>query len=377
VLPSEGVILSVVAACYALVPSVRALTLVGGIMTAEFIRRGAFKLAATSMVDGTADHAEAVQLSVITPIFNEEKNIPILLDQLFEVLAKVGLPFEIIAVNDGSRDGSLARLRERAALQPELKVLDFRRNYGQTAAVMAGIDHASGDVIISIDADLQNDPRDIPMLLAKLAEGFDVVSGWRVDRKDGELRRNFVSRVANRVISQISGVRLHDYGCTLKAYRSDVIKDVRLYGEMHRFIPIYASWMGAKVVEIPVRHNARRHGRSNYGLERIAKVILDLIVVTFLDRYFTKPIYVFGGFGIVLLLLGAASFLGMIGLKIFKDVSMITTPLPVVTAMAAILGISSILMGLLAEMVVRTYFESQQRAHYLVRERINFIKSAD
>jgi glycosyltransferase involved in cell wall biosynthesis len=346
-------------------------------MTAQLMRREGFRFAATSVADGAANHVEAVHLSVITPIFNEEKNIPILLDQLFEVLAKIGLPFEIIAVNDGSRDGSLARLRERAALQPQLKVLDFRRNYGQTAAVMAGIDHASGEVIISIDADLQNDPHDIPMLLAKLAEGFDVVSGWRVDRKDGELRRNFVSRVANRIISRISGVRLHDYGCTLKAYRSDVIKDVRLYGEMHRFIPIYASWMGAKVVEIPVRHNPRRFGRSNYGLERVAKVILDLIVVTFLDRFFTKPIYVFGGFGIVLLLLGAASFLGMIVLRIFEGVSMISTPLPVVTAMAAILGISSILMGLLAEMVVRTYFESQQRAHYLVRERINFTTSAE
>ena len=277
-------------------------------MTAQFIRGEGFRGAVASMPSVAANHIEIAYLSVITPIHNEEKNIPILLDQLFEVLAEIGLPFEIIAVNDGSRDGSLARLRDRAALQPQLKVIDFRRNFGQTAAVMAGIDHANGDVIISIDADLQNDPQDIPILLAKLAEGFDVVSGWRVDRKDGKLRRNFVSRVANTLISRISGVRLHDYGCTLKAYRSDVIKDVRLYGEMHRFIPIYASWMGAKVVEIPVRHNPRRHGRSHYGLERIAKVILDLIVVTFLDRYFTKPIYVFGGFGIVLLLFGAASF---------------------------------------------------------------------
>ena len=312
------------------------------------------------------------QLSIIIPIFNEEKNIPDLLDQLFEVLPTVGIPFEIIAVNDGSRDGSLVCLREHAKRHTEVKIVDFRRNYGQTAAIMAGIDHASGDVIISIDADLQNDPGDIPELLAKLNEGYDVVSGWRRERKDGKLKRNFVSRVANRVISRISGVHLHDYGCTLKVYRADVIKDVRLYGEMHRFIPIYASWMGAKVVEMPVRHHARRHGRSNYGLERIFKVVLDLIVVKFLDRHFVKPIYVFGGFGISLIILGIFSFFSIIFLKIFEGISMIATPLPLLAVMATVLGISSILMGLLAEMLVRIYFESQNRANYFVRERINF-----
>jgi len=313
-----------------------------------------------------------ISLSVITPIYNEEKNIPILVDQLLEVLERLKKPFEIIAINDGSRDGSLAELRKQAALHSELKVVDFRRNYGQTAAIMAGIDHAKGDVIISIDADLQNDPQDIPNLLAKLDEGFDVVSGWRKDRQDEAFRRNFFSRVANWVISSISGVRLHDYGCTLKAYRSDVVKDVRLYGEMHRFIPIYASWMGAKVVDMPVRHHARRHGYSNYGLERILKVILDLIVVKFLDRYMVKPIYVFGGFGILSLFFGAASFVAMIVLKVVDNISMISTPLPLVTVMAVMTGVSSILMGLLAEMLVRTYFESQQRTNYHVRERINF-----
>jgi glycosyltransferase involved in cell wall biosynthesis len=315
---------------------------------------------------------EPIYLSVITPIYNEEKNIPILVDQLLAVLQTLQKPFEIIAINDGSRDGSLAELRKQASLYPELKVVDFRRNYGQTAAIMAGIDHASGSVIISIDADLQNDPQDIPNLLAKLDEGFDVVSGWRKDRQDDALRRNFVSRVANWVISRISGVRLHDYGCTLKAYRSDVVKNVRLYGEMHRFIPIYASWMGAKVVDMPVRHYARRHGRSNYGLERIFKVILDLIVVKFLDRYMVKPIYIFGGFGILSFVFGAVSFMAMIVLKVVDNISMISTPLPLVTMMAVMTGISSILMGLLAEMLVRIYFESQQRTNYHVRERINF-----
>ena len=311
-------------------------------------------------------------LSIISPIYNEEKNIPLLLDKLFETLTTLNRPFEIITVNDGSRDGSMAELRRQAALHPELKVVNFRRNYGQTAAIMAGIDHARGDVIISIDADLQNDPKDIPHLLAKLDEGFDVVSGWRKDRKDAKLRRNFVSRVANRIISKISSVNLHDYGCTLKAYRSDVISGVRLYGEMHRFIPIYASWMGARVTEIPVSHYARQHGQSNYGLERIVKVVLDLIVVKFLDRYMAKPIYIFGGFGILSLCFGAATFIGMIALRVFADISMISTPLPLVTVMALMTGVSSILMGLLAEMVVRTYFESQKRASYLVQERINF-----
>jgi glycosyltransferase involved in cell wall biosynthesis len=323
----------------------------------------------------SAPQNEAAQapifLSVITPIYNEEKNIPILMDQLLELLQTLQKSFEIIAVNDGSRDGSLAELRKQATLHPEIKVVDFRRNYGQTAAIMAGIDHASGSVIISIDADLQNDPQDIPNLLAKLDEGFDVVSGWRKDRQDAAMR-NFVSRVANWVISRISGVRLHDYGCTLKAYRSDVVKHVRLYGEMHRFIPIYATWMGAKVVDIPVRHHARQHGHSNYGLERIVKVILDLIVVKFLDRYMVKPIYVFGGFGILSLLFGVVSFLAMIVLKIVNNISMISTPLPLVTVMAVMTGVSSILMGLLAEMLVRIYFESQRRTNYHVRERINF-----
>jgi hypothetical protein len=198
------------------------------------------------------------------------------------------------------------------------------------------------------------------------------VSGWRKNRKDKLITRKIPSMIANKLISWIGGVPLHDYGCSLKAYRRESLQDVRLYGEMHRFIPIYASWMGAKVVEIPVSHHPRRHGRSNYGLERVIKVILDLIVVKFLDRYLVKPIYVFGGFGVAALFLGAVSFLCMIALKLFAGISMISTPLPLVTVMAALTGVSSILMGLLAEILVRTYFESQQRANYMVRERINF-----
>jgi glycosyltransferase involved in cell wall biosynthesis len=313
-------------------------------------------------------------VSVITPIYDEEDNIDLLFSGLLPVLKGMGWNFEIIAVNDGSRDSSLQRLLAASAKIPELRVIDFRRNYGQTAAIMAGIDHASGEIIITIDADLQNDPEDIPALLAKVDEGFDVVSGWRQVRKDQAFRRNFVSRIANKIISLISGVHLKDYGCTLKAYRTDVLKDVRLYGEMHRFIPIYASWMGARTTEIPVRHHPRRFGHSKYGLERITKVILDLMVVKFLDRQFVKPIYVFGGFGLFTLAISSICGAAVLYLKFVKGVSMISTPLPLLTALTLLVGLMSLLMGLLAEMLVRTYFESQGRTAYHVRELINFPK---
>jgi glycosyltransferase involved in cell wall biosynthesis len=311
-------------------------------------------------------------LSVVIPVYNEEGNIPILCEKLFEVLRKMSTPFEIIAINDGSRDRSLEELRTETERYPELKLVNLRRNYGQTAAIMAGIDHASGEIIVTIDADLQNDPEDIPALVDRLNEGYDVVSGWRKDRKDAAIRRNFVSSLANRLISRISGVKLNDYGCTLKAYRQEVLRGMRLYGEMHRFIPIYASWMGAKIIELPVRHYPRKFGKSKYGLDRIIKVLLDLIVVKFLDRYFIKPIYIFGTFGVFSIILAALSFSLMIWLRVFDDVSMIQTPLPLVSAMTLLVGIMSILMGLLAEMLVRTYFESQQRPAYYVRELVNF-----
>jgi glycosyltransferase involved in cell wall biosynthesis len=312
------------------------------------------------------------RLSVVIPLFNEEENVRPLFAALLPALRQLALRFEIIVVNDGSSDGSLEALKAVAAQTPELRIVDFRRNYGQTAAMMAGIDHATGEIIVSMDADLQNDPADIPLLLQKIEEGYDVASGWRVDRKDAPVRRNFVSRMANRLISRVSGVRLNDYGCTLKAYRADVVHGIRLYGEMHRFIPIYASWMGGKVVEVPVRHHARHAGRSKYGLERVLKVILDLIVVKFLDAYFVKPIYVFGGFGIFSLFLSSVFFAALMYLKLVRGLSMILTPLPLLTAMAFLVGVLSILMGLVAEMLVRTYFESQGRSPYLVRELVNF-----
>jgi len=313
-----------------------------------------------------------IDLSVLVPVYNEEGNIPLLCQRLFGVLDRLAIASEVVAVNDGSKDRSLDQLREQAAAFPRLRIVDLRRNFGQTAALMAGIDHARGDVVLMIDADLQNDPEDIPRLMQKIDEGYDVVSGWRKDRKDAPLRRNFVSHVANKLISRISGVSLADYGCTLKAYRRDILQGVRLYGEMHRFIPIYASWMGARIIEIPVLHHPRRMGKSNYGLERVFKVLLDLIVVKFLDRHFVKPIYVFGGFGVFSLALCAISAFWMLYLKLVEGVSMILTPLPLISAMTFLVGCMSILMGLLAEMLVRTYFESQQRGAYSVRALFNF-----
>jgi dolichol-phosphate mannosyltransferase len=333
---------------------------------AGMVRTGALEL------ESSAPAGKARMLSVVVPAYNEEKNVPVLCERLLSVLDGLGLPFEIILVNDGSKDGTSRVLRAAAAARREIKVVELKRNSGQTAAMMCGIDHASGDIIIPIDADLQNDPADIPALIAKIDEGYDVVSGWRKDRKDAALRRNLPSRIANKIISLVSRVHLHDYGCTLKAYRLEVLDGVRLYGEMHRLIPVYASWMGAKVTEIPVRHHSRAHGKSNYGLERVAKVILDLIVVKFLDRQFMKPIYVFGGFGMLCLLASFLATAWALYLKAAEGVSLIQTPLPLLAVMTFVTGFMCILMGLLSEIMMRTYFESQGKTSYAVRERINF-----
>lgn len=313
-----------------------------------------------------------VEISVVSPIYNEAESIPTLVDSLLQTMRQCGRSFEIILVDDGSTDGSQQCLAAAARAAAEVKVIEFRRNAGQTAALMAGIDHAAGDIIVTIDADLQNDPQDIPLLLARLAEGVDVVSGWRKDRRDAKIHRNLVSRVANRLISVISGVHLHDYGCTLKAYRKDVLEGMRLYGEMHRFVPIYASWMGAKVTEMPVRHYPRRFGQSKYGLNRTIKVVLDLLVVKFFSRYLVKPIYVFGGFGAWSILAGVAAIVYALYLKFFEGTSLIQTPMPTLSVMLILIGFTSILMGFLAEILVRTYFESQGRRAYHIRRLVNF-----
>ncbi len=310
-------------------------------------------------------------LSVTIPIFNEEGNVAELHRRLIAALEPLARPFEIVFVNDGSSDGSGAILEKLAASDPRVKLVNFRRNFGQTAAMMAGIRYSSGDIVVPMDGDMQNDPADIAKLVAKLDEGFDVVSGWRRDRKDSTLQRTIPSRVANWLISAISGVHLHDYGCSLKAYRRDVVKDVKLYGEMHRFIPIYASWEGGRVTEVPVTHHPRVHGQSKYGVDRVLKVVLDLIVVQFLARYANRPIYVFGGFGIAAMTLAVLAGVWAVYLKYFENTSFIQTPLPLLVVMLFVTGGMSVLMGLLAEIIMRTYYESQGKPVYLVKSTVN------
>ena len=316
-------------------------------------------------------------ISIIVPVYNEAGSLPTLYDQISAVMSGLGRPWELIIVDDGSTDGSLACLRDIAARDSAVKVVSFRRNFGQTAAMMAGVDYAQGNIIIPMDGDLQNDPADIPRLLTKLDEGYDVVSGWRKDRKDKPIKRNFLSRLANHLISWISGVHLHDYGCSLKAYRKEVIKGVKLYGEMHRFIPIYASWFGARITEIPVLHHPRQHGVSKYGLERVIKVVFDLLVVKFLSKYAEKPMYIFGAAGVVSLVISFLSGLWAIYLKLFEDTSFIKTPLPLLVVLTFITGFMCILMGLLAELIIRTYYEAQGKAVYLVGETRNIEKARE
>ncbi len=279
---------------------------------------------------------------------------------------------EIIYVDDGSTDKSFEILKSIASRDSRIRLISLRRNYGQTAAMSAGIDAARGEILIPMDADLQNDPNDIERLLAKLDEGFDVVSGWRINRKDKFITRRVPSMIANRIISWIGGVPLHDYGCSLKAYRRDILQDVRLYGEMHRFIPIYASWAGARVTEIPVEHHPRIMGNSKYGLTRTIKVIFDLITIKFLASYQTKPLYVFGSFGLAAFLVSFIAGIWAVVLKLVYDVSFILTPLPLIAIVMVVISIQFFLMGLLAELLVRTYHESQDKSIYAIRDKIGF-----
>lgn len=310
-------------------------------------------------------------LSVILPIYNEEESLPHLIPQVVEVLTGTGLSFEIIAVNDGSTDGSFFLLEQQAAQDFRFKVVSFRRNFGQTAAFAAGVQHAKGEVLILMDADLQNDPKDIPKLLQKMQEGYDVVSGWRQKRQDSLVSRRLPSRLANSLISFLTGVSLHDYGCSLKAYRREVIQDLRLYGEMHRFIPAYAAIAGARIVEVPVTHHSRRYGRSKYTIARTGKVVLDLFVAKFIGSYLARPMHFFGFLGIGSIMLGGAAGIMAIVLKVVKAYSFISTPLPLATVFLVMIGIQFLLIGLIAEILARTYFESQQKRPYTIQQTLN------
>ncbi len=310
-----------------------------------------------------------IDLSLVIPVYNEEQNLPLLFDAIHAALDPLGKSWEIIFVDDGSADGSLDALRGLFERDPEhVRVVVFRRNFGQTAAIAAGIEYAAGEIIVLLDADMQNDPADIPMLLEKLDEGYDVVSGWRKNRQDNALTRTLPSRIANALISRVTGVHLHDYGCTLKAYRREVITGFKLYGEMHRFIPVYAHAVGAKILEVPVRHHPRKYGKAKYGLERTLKVILDLFTVKFLLSYSAKPIYLFGGLGIGFISLSFVSLAYILARKIMFAESLVRSPLLQMSTMLFLLGSQSILLGLIAELLVRTYHEAQHKPTYVVRE---------
>jgi len=312
------------------------------------------------------------KLSLVIPVLNEKDTLKTLDEAIHQALKDYETDWEVIYIDDGSQDGSLDILTDLAEIDKQhVRVVGFRRNFGQTAAIAAGIDHAQGDIIVTLDADMQNDPADIPMMVAKLNEGYDVVSGYRKDRKDTMLTRTIPSRAANWLISQVTGVHLHDYGCTLKAYRREVLHNIRLYGEMHRFIPVYAHAYGARITEVLVRHHPRKYGKTKYGLERTFKVLLDLFTVKFLLSYAAKPIYLFGGAGIFLILASGLVLLYLLVRRVFFSISVLASPLFQMSAMFFILGFQSILMGLIAELLVRTYHESQKKPTYTIRTLIN------
>lgn len=310
-----------------------------------------------------------MNLSVIIPVYNEVESLPLLHQAIHQALDPLGIQWEAVLVDDGSTDGSPEVLEGLAGIDPDhITVVLLRRNFGQTAAIAAGIDHSSGDVIVLSDADLQNDPADIPMMLEKINEGNDVVSGWRINRQDTFLTRTLPSRMANGLISWVTGVHLHDYGCTLKAYRREVLTGFRLYGEMHRFIPVYARMVGATMIEVPVHHHARRFGKAKYGLGRTVKVILDLFTVKFLLSYAAKPIYLFGGAGILLMGVSVLILLYAIIDRLFiTGLHLNRNPLLTLSVMLFSLGFQSILMGLIAEQLARTYHEAQDKPTYTVR----------
>jgi glycosyltransferase involved in cell wall biosynthesis len=310
------------------------------------------------------------KVSVIVPLFNEAPNVPDIIDQTLIVLKSLNLAFEMILIDDGSTDNTFEVLRELAITRPALKIIQFRRNFGQTAAMAAGFDHAAGDVIIPMDGDLQNDPSDIPQLLDKINQGYDVVSGWRKNRKDKLFSRKIPSWTANYLIGKITGVLLHDYGCTLKAYRREIVENFKLYGEMHRFLPALASWTGARVAEIEVRHNPRRRGKSKYGLTRTFKVLLDLMTVKFLGDFSTKPLHIFGGIGLLSFSGALISGCAVLYQKFLSDnpLNMNKNPLLTLTALLIMMAIQFLLMGLLAEMQARIWHESRNKPAYVIRQ---------
>ena len=311
-----------------------------------------------------------IDLSIVIPIYNERESIGKLYDNLNEALSKMNLKYEVLLIDDGSIDGTFDELLKVHRKNKLFKIIRFRKNFGQTSAISAGFNYAEGAVVVTLDADLQNDPQDIPVLLSKLNEGYDIVSGWRKNRKDKAVTRRFPSIVANKIISRLTGVHLHDYGCTLKAYRKEVIKNINLYGEMHRYIPAIASWMGVKVTEIPVRHYSRKYGKSKYGVSRTIKVILDIITVKFLLSYSQSPIQMFGVLGLFSGIVGFIITAYLIIMRIFFNQSLSDRPLFVLSIFMIFIGIQLITIGLLAEVLIRVYHKVQNRTTYVIKDMI-------
>jgi glycosyltransferase involved in cell wall biosynthesis len=312
-----------------------------------------------------------MDLSIVVPVYNEEENIPSLYQQLTAVLEPLGRSYEIICVDDGSADRSFELLAELAEQDPRIKVIQFRRNFGQTAGFSAGFDYAQGEVVITIDADLQNDPASIPVLLDKIEEGYDLVSGWRADRQDPFFSRRLPSMIANWLIAKTTGVDVHDRGCSLRAHRLEVVKQMHLYGELHRFLPDVASWIGVSMAEVPVGHRPRRFGKSKYGISRTFRVILDLITVRFLLSYSTRPIHIFGSLGLSSFLLGLVLGVYLSLLKLFTGQQIGGRPLLMLAVLLMLVGVQMVAMGLLGELIVRTYHESQDKPIYTVRQVID------
>lgn len=313
----------------------------------------------------------AVYVSIVIPVFNEADSLGQLYAELKDVIGSQHYDAEIIFVNDGSTDDSMLRLQRIARTDAAVKVINFKRNYGQTPAMSAGIKYAAGEIIITMDADLQNDPHDIPAMIAKLESGYDLVSGWRKPRKDGFFRRVLPSMIANYIIGIVTGVRLHDFGCTLKVYRAAMIKGIRLYGEMHRFIPVYAAWTGADIAEVTTHHRPRIYGSSHYGFIRTIKVVLDLLTVKFLGDYSTRPIHLFGGSGFLFMLAG--SFVGLYVLyeKFYQHIFAYKNPLLLLAVFLFLIGFELVLIGLIAELIIRLYHESSSNSVYTIKETIN------
>jgi len=308
-----------------------------------------------------------MKITVVIPVYNESDNIPILLNDLYAVLRKIKQSFEVICIDDGSTDTSLEALRSCQSSLENLKIIRLRRNFGQTAAMSAGFHQAQGEVIITMDADLQNHPSDIPKLLEKIDEGYDLVNGWRKHRKDHKISRLLPSKIANKLISVVTGIKLHDYGCGLKAYRTPILKDMTLYGDMHRFIPALASWQGISIIEIPVQHSARKFGKSKYGISRVVKVLLDLLTVKFIVHYVSRPIQMLGPWGLFFMTVGTGYGVFLTAQRFMFGMDI--KPLrPLITVLFIIFGMQLIMMGLLSEMITRVYFEVRKKPAYSIRE---------